>query len=248
MRTVSRALVGALAAAVLVAVAGCSTTPSSLPEAGSTATVAPPSASPAPGSSAPETTPLGTEEDPVRVAIVGDSLTAGGRRTIPEMGLDRNTWMTYAQGHGVKWVGGWAKGGTTVQIMSQHVHPAGPVDVLVLMAGTNDVRLHYSFAQAAPYYDAIVATLEPKHVIVGAIPPYDRNPAGAAAYEKQLKSYVAAKKWEFVDPWGFARGSGGRYAAGTTLDGIHPTTRGYAAVGREFRSAILRSVATPVAG
>jgi lysophospholipase L1-like esterase len=119
--------------------------------------------------------------------------------------------------------------------------------VLVLMAGTNDVRLHYTFAQAAPYYDAVVKTIDPKHVIIGAIPPYDPNPKAAAVYGQQLKEYALAKGWDYTDPWGFAR-DGKVYAGGISNDGIHPTTSGYRIVGHEYRDAILRVVSTSVRG
>ncbi|MCU1528524.1 MAG: hypothetical protein JWP75_2287 [Frondihabitans sp.] len=241
MRSLPRGLIGAVLAAALIALTGCASTPQSVPEAGGSGVTSVPS----PTSTADST--LGTPQNPVRVAIVGDSLTAGGARTIPAMGLDQNTWMTYAQGDGIAWVGGWAKGGTTVQVMAQNVRPIAHVDVLVLMAGTNDVRLHYTFAQAAPYYDSIVRTIDPKRVIIGAIPPYDRRPKAAAAYGQRLKEYALSRGWEYTDPWRFAR-DGRVYVAGVSNDGVHPTTRGYRIVGHEYRDAILRAVATPVTG
>ncbi|KPG86961.1 hypothetical protein, partial [Frigoribacterium sp. RIT-PI-h] len=44
--------------------------------------------------------------------------------------------------------------------------------------------------------------------------------------------------WTFTDPWGFAR-AGDVFAAGTTLDGIHPTTAGYEALGHALRDTVL---------
>lgn len=173
----------------------------------------------------------------VRVAVVGDSLTAGGGRLLSE-GLTADTWMTYAQGDGVDYVGGYAKGGSTVQEQAAAVRPVADVDVLVLMSGTNDVRLGLGFAESAASYDAIVDTIRPKHVVVAAIPPYDRNPAAAARYEAALERYVVDKGWTFTDPWGFAR-AGEVFAAGTSLDGIHPTTAGYETLGHELRDVVL---------
>ena len=181
----------------------------------------------------------------VRVAIVGDSLTAGGARLL-SAGLTPDTWMTYAQGDGVDYVGGYAKGGSTVQEQAAEVRPVADVDVLVVMAGTNDVRLGVAFADSAPSYDAIVDTIRPKHVVVAAIPPYDRAPAAAARYESQLERYVADKGWTFTDPWGFAR-AGDLFAPGTSVDGIHPTTAGYETLGHELRETILDVGGTTVA-
>ena len=173
----------------------------------------------------------------VRVAVVGDSLTAGGGRLLSD-GLTADTWMTYAQGDGVDYVGGYAKGGSTVQEQAAAVRPVADVDVLVLMSGTNDVRLGLGFAESAASYDAIVDTIRPKHVVVAAIPPYDRDPAAAARYEAELERYVVDKGWTFTDPWGFAR-AGEVYAPGTSLDGIHPTTAGYETLGHELRDVVL---------
>jgi lysophospholipase L1-like esterase len=250
MRPVKTALVGLATASALALLVGCSNAATSQPRAESTSsTVAPPISVPTPTgtTSTTDNASLGSDDDPVRVAIVGDSLTAGGARILPRDGLDQNTWMTYAQGDGIKWVGGWAMGGTTTQIEAAHVTPVKNVDVLVLMSGTNNVRLHIPFSQAVTYYDQIVKTIRPKHVIIGAIPPYNRDPRGAAAYERQLKRYVLAKGWDFTDPWRFAR-DGEVYQAGVSNDGTHPTTAGYKIVGREFRDAILRVVSTPVQG
>jgi len=175
----------------------------------------------------------------VRVAIVGDSLTAGGARLL-SAGLDKNTWMAYAQGRGIAFVGGFAEGGTTVQYQASQVRPVSDVDVLVLMSGTNDVRLGYRFDRVEKYYRQIVDTIKPKHVIIGAIPPYDRNPDGAATYERALKAYVQHDTdWTFVDPWGFAR-DGRVYLGGVSNDGIHPTTSGYRLLGANYRAAILK--------
>ena len=197
-------------------------------------------------SAAPRDGDPGTAADPVRVAVVGDSLTAGGGREL-SWGLTPDTWIGYAQGNGIDYVGGWAKGGTTVQVQAENVTPVSDVDVLVLMAGTNDVRLHLSFRSAAASYDSIVRTIHPRHVIIGAIPPYDRNPKAAALYERQLRAYVRTRDWDFVDPWSFAR-DGLVYRAGTSKDGVHPTTAGYRRLGENYRAAILRVASTPQAG
>lgn len=175
--------------------------------------------------------------DGVRVAVVGDSLTAGGGRLLSE-GLTADTWMTYARGDGLDYVGGYAKGGSTVQEQAAAVRPVPDVDVLVLMSGTNDVRLGLGFAESAASYDAIVDTIRPKHVVVAAIPPYDRDPAAAARYEAELERYVVDEGWTFTDPWGFAR-AGQVFAPGTSLDGIHPTTAGYETIGHELRDVVL---------
>jgi lysophospholipase L1-like esterase len=229
------ALVGA---AIALLTAGCSA-PVTTASFGSAPTSAPQAAAPAP---AADGTVAGADadadrDDAVRVAIVGDSLTAGGGRLLSD-GLDANTWMTYARGDGVEWVGGWARGGSTIQDQAAAVTPVADVDVLVLLSGTNDVRLGIGFAEAAASYDAVVATIAPRHVVVAAIPPYDRAPAAAAVYQRALERHVVAKGWTWTDPWGFAR-DGLVFAPGTSPDGIHPTTAGYQRLGESLRETIL---------
>jgi lysophospholipase L1-like esterase len=223
----------ALAAAALALLAtGCSV-PVTSASPGSAPIGAPQAAS----SPVPAERGAGEGRDAVRVAIVGDSLTAGGGRLLSD-GLDANTWMTYARGDGVEWVGGWAEGGSTIQEQAVAVAPVADVDVLVLMSGTNDVRKGIGFAESAASYDAVVATIAPRHVVVAAIPPYDRSPAAAAVYQRALERHVLAKGWTWNDPWGFAR-DGLVFAAGTSPDGIHPTTAGYQRLGESLRQTII---------
>lgn len=225
--------------ALVAVLSACATVPTTAPQAGGAGVVAgQPTTSPAESG----TSAKAAENDPdgVRVAIVGDSLTAGGGRLL-SAGLTPNTWMTYAMGSGIDYVGGYAKGGSTIEEQAAAARPVGAVDALVLMSGTNDVRLGIPFDKAAPSYDEVVSTIGAAHVIVAGIPPYDRNPAAAARYEKKLEAFVAERGWTFVDPWGFAR-DGDRYAPGVSQDGIHPTTAGYRQLGENLRRAILDTV------
>ena len=229
MRRATFARVALVGAVVATLAAGCAAPPTEASRASGSGAIAQAAAGPG--------VAVAPSSGGVRVAIVGDSLTAGGGRLL-SAGLTADTWMTYAQGDGIDYVGGYAKGGSTVQEQAAAVRPVADVDVLVLMSGTNDVRLGLSFAESAASYDAIVDTIRPEHVVVAAIPPYDRAPRAAARYEGQLERYVADKGWTFTDPWGFAR-AGDVFAAGTTVDGIHPTTAGYEAVGHALRDVVL---------
>jgi lysophospholipase L1-like esterase len=179
----------------------------------------------------------------VRVAVVGDSLTAGGGRLLSD-GLDADTWMTYAQGDGVEYVGGWARGGSTVEQQAAAVRPIHDVDVLVLMSGTNDVRTGVGFAAARASYESIIDTVDAREVVVAAIPPYDRDPSSAARYERDLERWVATTDHVFVDPWLPVR-AGEAWAPGASTDGIHPTRAGYERLGRSLREAILDAGVAP---
>jgi lysophospholipase L1-like esterase len=231
--TVARAALVCAALALLTTGCSAAVTTTSFGSAPTGAPQAAATSAPLDGTTGDET----TGGDAVRVAIVGDSLTAGGGRLLSD-GLDANTWMTYARGDGVEWVGGWARGGSTIQEQAAAVTPVADVDVLVLMSGTNDVRKGIGFAESAASYDAVVATIAPEHVVVAAIPPYDRSPAAAAVYQRALERHVLARGWTWTDPWGFAR-DGLVFAAGTSPDGIHPTTAGYQRLGESLRETIL---------
>jgi len=173
----------------------------------------------------------------LRVAIVGDSLTAGGGRLLSD-GLNAKTWITYAQGDGVNYVGGWARGGSTVQDQAAAVRPIPDVDVLVLMSGTNDVRLGIGFAESRASYESIIRTIDAHQVVVAAIPPYDRKPQDALRYGAELGRWVGTTNHAFVDPWLDVR-VGDTWREGESADGIHPTTSGYARLGQVLRDAIL---------
>lgn len=175
---------------------------------------------------------------PIRVAVVGDSLSAGSRGFLGD-GLDERTWMTYAQGGRVQYVGGWARAGATPNEMAASVEPVGEVDVLVVLAGTNAVRVGRSLDQERASYDQIVATIAPRHVIVSSIPPYVPKPAGGIRYNRELRGFVQQRGWDWFDAWGFARDGNG-WKPGYSLDGVHPATdEEYRGLGRAYRWEIL---------
>jgi len=200
------------------------------------------------GCSTPSTTPPRAEggaapaaaAGDLRVAVVGDSLSAGRSRFLGN-GLDDKSWMTYAQGDGIEFAGGWAKAGATVEEMAAAVSPVD-ADLLVLMGGTNDVRLGTSFAQARSSYESIIETVGADRVLIAAIPPYERAPEAATTYDVDLASWAYGEGYAVVDPWTFARGDDGLFAPGASADGIHPTYSGYARLGRAFRDLILETI------
>lgn len=188
-----------------------------------------------------ESTPLAadaTPSAPLRVAVVGDSLSAGHSRFLGN-GLDEDSWMTYAEGDGIEFAGGWARAGATPEQMADAVRPVGRVDVLVVLAGTNAVLHGETVADTAGSYDRIVDVIQPDRVLVAAIPPYRAHAAAALAYNRDLRVLTRERGWTWVDPWPAAR-SGDTWAPGFSTDGIHPAgPRQYAVLGRAFRQLIL---------
>ena len=219
-----RAALTAIAAGTVVALSACSPVDTTPPRAESLEGGAPAAAS-----------------GPLRVAVVGDSLSAGRSKFLGN-GLDDKSWMTYAQGDGIEFAGGWAKAGATIEEMADAVVPV-EADVLVIMAGTNDVRFGTAFADARPSYESVVDTIGADRVVIAAIPPYERAPQAAATYDADLAAWAYSEGYPVVDPWTFARGADDLWAAGWSADGIHPTVSGYERLGREFHELILDATA-----
>lgn len=183
---------------------------------------------------------------PLRVAVVGDSLSAGRSRFLGN-GLDDETWMFYADGNGIEYVGGWARSGATPDEMADAVQPIDDVGVLVVLAGTNAVRTGRTMAQETAAYERIVEVIRPKRVLVSSIPPYRAHAAAALVYGKELRKVVAEHGWTWIDPWAAAR-DGDDWAPGFSTDGTHPAgPEQYRVLGESFRRIILESRTLPSA-
>lgn len=188
---------------------------------------------------APQAAEMAPEHD-LRVAVVGDSLSAGRSRFLGN-GLDDESWMTYAEGDGIEFAGGWARAGATPTEMAEAVEPVPDVDVLVILAGTNAVRTGKTFAQERTAYESIAATIHARDVIVADIPPYRWKPHAAEVYSAALRAFVVQHGWRWADPWTFAR-SGSGWAAGVSTDGTHPANAAeYRRLGEAFHTIILQA-------
>jgi hypothetical protein len=175
---------------------------------------------------------------PVRVAVVGDSLSAG-RSMFLGNGLDDESWMTYAQGDGLVFAGGWARAGATPADMAAAITPIDDVDVVVVLAGTNAVRRGLTVAEQTAAYDRIVATVDADRVVVCAIPPYPRDGSAQRTYNRELRTLVLQRGWEWADPWTTAR-TGQEWAQGFSADGVHPAGPAqYAVLGKAIREIVL---------
>ncbi|WP_186377272.1 SGNH/GDSL hydrolase family protein [Curtobacterium pusillum] len=174
---------------------------------------------------------------PLRIAVVGDSLSAGRSRFLGN-GLDDGTWITSAVGDGIEFVGGWARSGATPDQMAESVRPVSDVDVLVILAGTNAVRLHRTLGVEAAAYRSIVRTVHPRTVLIAAIPPYHWQPHAAMEYNQDLRRLADREGWSWGDPWKFARNGAG-WVQGVSDDGTHPAgARQYRELGSSMRTLI----------
>lgn len=178
----------------------------------------------------------------MRLTAIGDSLT-GSDGDLAGDDFGAGTWLSHALGPGedgrsVEWVGGWAVPGATTAVMRAQAVPRPDADVLVVLAGTNDIALGVPAEEIAANIEAIVATVGAPRVVVASVPPIEWAPDLAPRHNADLEALAREHGWEFADVaadlW---RGDG--WAPGMSDDGVHPTEAGYAVLGRALREALL---------
>jgi lysophospholipase L1-like esterase len=175
---------------------------------------------------------------PIRLAVIGDSITSWAP---PYAGERAQSWVFSATSNAVPLVGGWARPGATIADMRAALGPVDDVDVLVVMAGTNDVYQGSDPAQRLADLDAMVATVGARVVIVSSTAPYGYDVALGAAWNSTLAAHADARGWHYVDPWALVRDAGGSWLPGADYgDGIHPSPASAAIVGEALRGAILK--------
>jgi lysophospholipase L1-like esterase len=114
-------------------------------------------------------------------------------------------------------------------------------DVLVLMAGTNDIAQGVDRGASRDNVLTITRTMRIGAVVVSAIPPSAGHAEAATAYNEQLRQVATEQGWTFVDPWETAR-EGEGWVPGDTADGVHPTQEVADEAGRVLRAAALARV------
>jgi GDSL-like Lipase/Acylhydrolase family len=172
-------------------------------------------------------------------AVMGDSISAGHNPYLTD-GVDTTTWISYARSHTVEWVGGWTHPGSTTTDLVDHVAPLG-ADVLVVLAGTNNVNHGLPFVTAEWDLTAIGDRCACGALLVVAIPPDERAPLGAAEdFNTRLEALAALRGWSYVDPWDAER-DGLRWRAGRSYDGLHPVPEVYPTVGALIEAAIVEA-------
>ncbi|BDI22830.1 SGNH/GDSL hydrolase family protein [Herbiconiux sp. L3-i23] len=191
----------------------------------------------APADGAPRS-PAATADPTLSVAIVGDSLTAVLGKRFAEGEIDPSSWVPVFLESDVRFVGGWALAGATTADMRAAVAEQD-ADLLIVMAGTNDVLTDRPLDDTLADIDAIVDRVGAAQVLVSAIPPIDFMPGAAEAFNDALEETAEARSWTFADPFAALRVNGA-YREGTTLDGIHPTAEAQVTVGKAVTRAVER--------
>ena len=198
-----------------------------------------------PRASAPATPTSRPSADQVSFVVVGDSITAGPipieatgawEETTQQFG--RGSWLPQAKGPPLRFLGGWAVPGATTEEMRAGVVPA-KADVVVVMAGTNDLLRGVPWEQTRANLLAIVGTVAADGVLVAAVPPADELPAGRQDLNQRLRELADQQGWYRVDPWVAAERQDGSWVPGASADGVHPSQVTADAAGRVLRTALL---------
>jgi lysophospholipase L1-like esterase len=173
----------------------------------------------------------------VALAVVGDSISEADSYDFSAGVLGPGSWVSHAVGDGVRFAGGWAVSGAVTAQMARGVVPVA-ADVLVILAGTNDVALGLPFTTSAANVRSIADTIGARRVVVSSIPPIDYDPALVTTYNDQLRGLAQTAGWEFVDATAGIR-RGDRFAEGMSFDGVHPTVRAAEAIAAAVRAHVL---------
>ena len=186
---------------------------------------------PTPVASSAAPTPTATR--PVTFGVVGDSITAWA-------GQEAGSWTSYVDTAALFTEQGWAQNGAPIALMEANT-PRMSADVLVILAGTNDLGGTLTADTKLDLIDSIVEKSEVDHILISSVPPLDMNPAWSTAWNRELEQHAAAEGYDFVDSWVNARAADGAFIPGHTVDGIHPTpgaaAQAAAVIGRAIVSA-----------
>lgn len=177
-------------------------------------------------------------EDAVRMAVVGDSLSQGDSRDFAAGDLGELSWVPWALGDGVEFAGGWAVSGSTTAQMLAAVEQYD-ADVLVVLAGTNDLALGVDPDETAANLARIVEVADVPRVVLVAIPPNDfRSGDEVSRFNAALAQLAQRNGWEFADASAPLRTEDNRFREGLTIDGIHPSVEGARLLGEGIRAAV----------
>ena len=183
-------------------------------------------------SAAPTPTAAPGEPRPVGFAVVGDSITAWA-------GQEAGSWTSYVGSDGLYFSGhGWARNGAPLAMMEANT-PRLDEDVLVVLAGTNDLRSPVALDDRLDVVDAIVRRSGVDRVLISAVPPFDPDPRLGTAWNAALREHASGAGYAFVDPWSGLRVDDGSFDPDATIDGIHPTPAAAERAAQPLRSAII---------
>ena len=219
--------IAVLAAVVLAAGTVAARSADGLPEIPS------PAASSTASTATATPTPTATAASPVTFGVVGDSITAW-------IGQEEGSWTSYVDDDVLFTEQGWAQNGAPLALMKANT-PRMNADVLVVLAGTNDLVGTLTVSAKLGLLDDIVEESGVDRVLISSVPPYDLNPVLSTAWNRELKQHAAAAGYDFVDSWVNARTADGTFIPAHTVDGIHPTPGAASQAAAVIGRAIVRA-------
>jgi phospholipase/lecithinase/hemolysin len=178
------------------------------------------------------------QSEPVRMAVVGDSISYGDSADFPGGALGDASWVRWAVDERLVFAGGWAVPGAVTEAMAENVRPYD-ADVLVILAGTNDLAFGIPAEQTMANLARIAETAGVGRVVLVGIPPNDFLADAVTHYNAALRSFAAEQRWEFADAAAPLRADGNTFGEGMTWDGVHPTVDGARLLGEGIRAHVL---------
>ncbi|MGY1693522.1 SGNH/GDSL hydrolase family protein [Geodermatophilus sp. SYSU D00814] len=177
--------------------------------------------------------------EPVGFAVVGDSITAGLDAPVEGTRVrGTGSWVPAADVAPLEFRGGWAVPGARTADMRAGVRPV-EADVLVVLAGTNDVLGGVPWERTREDLLAAVAATGVTRVVLLAVPPIDVAPRAREDLNAHLAALAGERGWTSVDPWTDVATDRGTFTAGASADGVHPTQPVADLVGTRVRTALL---------
>jgi lysophospholipase L1-like esterase len=162
-----------------------------------------------------------------RVVVVGDSITEADSPNFDAGDIGPDSWAAEADASGAAVVGGWAHAGATTGDMlaglDQRRPP--PTDVLVIMAGNNDVDRQAPTAVILENLKQIAARVPARRVVLSTLAPENALASAVQQVNSRLPTLARNAGWQLVDPMRAIRDADGNYLPGMTSDGVHPTRR-----------------------
>lgn len=151
--------------------------------------------------------------------------------------------------------GGVGISGATSAAIAAKVEPIH-ANVLVMLLGTNDVRLEKSRASTLDNLQSIATTVGASHTVLVATPPcsltaYKTTDDGSVinratlgyALNRDLNELAEQEGWLFVDPWAGVRRMDNTWAPGAARpDDVHPTADTGASAGHKMATYIRQAV------
>ena len=176
--------------------------------------------------------PAAGDDRRMDIAVVGDRVTAWRS---PD---DRATsWATYATGRGVRLTDAWVSRDSRVRDLAGKVRPTD-ADVLVVLAGTNDLDFGAAPDEIELGLTRIAAAARVDDVLISSIPPIDDQPQKTADFNVLLSKIAYRHDWSFVDAGSSVAQDDCQFRQGLSTDGVRPTAEGARIIGEAVRGVL----------